>query len=166
MRTYRTPQFMVKFWSRVIIDNTSLDPCWLWTGALNEGGYGYGANTQGAYLAHRVAWEAHNGPVPSGLHVCHTCDVRNCVNPAHLFTGTHADNMHDMRDKGRRKGVHVGSQVPRSALTERDIPIICTLVHIGCTHLEIAERYGVKEPCIWKIANGYSWQHVARPVFT
>lgn len=160
-----TPRLYVSFWSRVAMDNTSDDPCWLWMGATNIGGYGCGRTAQGPYLSHRVAWSCVNGPIPDGLYVLHRCDNRLCVNPAHLFVGTHDANMHDMRDKGRRRGLLVGSALRNTPLTERDIPIICTLAHIGCTHKEIAGRYGVKEPAIWKIVNGRSWEHVPRPVF-
>jgi hypothetical protein len=73
--------------------------CHLWTGARNVWGYGR-LKREGVMLAaHRVAWEMAHGPIPDGLHVLHHCDVRLCVNPEHLFLGTHADNMRDMSDK-------------------------------------------------------------------
>lgn len=78
--------------------------CWLWTGAITKG-YGMigsGLGDRRTLLAHRVSWELCNGPVPAGLHVLHKCDTPACVNPDHLFLGTHTDNMCDMTKKGRQ----------------------------------------------------------------
>lgn len=79
------------------------DGCWIWVKKQNSNGYGLYV-TKGLYLlAHRVSWERYRGPISEGLHVCHTCDVRLCVNPDHLFLGTHSDNMIDCYQKGRHK---------------------------------------------------------------
>lgn len=77
------------------------DGCWRWTGGLDGSGYGRWS-IDGKYRSmHRVAWTAFRGPIPVGLHVLHKCDVRNCLNPDHLFLGTNLDNTYDMHRKGR-----------------------------------------------------------------
>lgn len=88
-----------RFWPKVLKTET----CWLWQGALvNESGYGCFRGPNGRnVLAHRFAWELTNGPIPDGMFACHRCDVRQCVNPAHLFLGTQQDNIDDMMRKGR-----------------------------------------------------------------
>lgn len=80
--------------------------CWLWGGPDNGNGYGViGRNKEHPNLyAHRVSWELHNGPIPDGMFVLHRCDVRNCVNPRHLYLGDQAANMLDMAVKCRAAG--------------------------------------------------------------
>lgn len=75
--------------------------CWLFTGSLNAGGYGRIRDGEEMTVAHRVTYRAFRGPIPDGLWVLHSCDRPNCVNPAHLWLGTAADNIADREAKGR-----------------------------------------------------------------
>jgi len=80
--------------------------CWEWNGRINKGGYGKFTFNNKELTAHRVSYMLHKGEIPDGLHVCHTCDVRHCVNPDHLWLGTNADNMADKVKKGRFATTH------------------------------------------------------------
>lgn len=76
--------------------------CWLWASGVSGSGYGAFWDGSRQRLAHRVAFEIYVGKIPADSQVLHKCDVRCCVNPTHLFLGTHAANMTDMVAKGRQ----------------------------------------------------------------
>jgi hypothetical protein len=92
-----------RFYEKFIRDENG---CWIWVGS-GCNGYGHIWISGRCRRAHQVSWEIHHGPIPDGLYVCHRCDVKLCVNPDHLFLGTHQDNMNDMAQKTRStKGRH------------------------------------------------------------
>lgn len=80
--------------------------CWLWKGQINSAGYGVlwmGKEHKPVFVgAHRYSYEHFVGPIPDGMFVCHSCDNPPCMNPAHLWLGTAAENVQDKMDKGRQ----------------------------------------------------------------
>jgi hypothetical protein len=84
--------------ARCVISETG---CWLWQGTLGWKGYGQISYRNKQWGTHRLSYTLHKGPIPKGMLVCHTCDVRNCVNPEHLWVGTNKQNMVDCSRKGR-----------------------------------------------------------------
>jgi hypothetical protein len=111
--------------------------------------------------ASRAAYVLHKGPI-GDLHVCHTCDNGLCVNPDHLFLGTHLDNMRDMIDKGRKpKGRDTntlfGSTHPCAVLSEADVLAIRASEK---SITELASHYGVHYGTIYAIIQRRNWKHI------
>lgn len=108
--------------------------CWLWEGSCRKDRYGrlsYGLVTirkstyphtykSDIWMAHRWSWTITKGPIPAGLQVLHSCDVHQCVNPDHLFLGTHDDNMKDKVAKGRQSRPR-GEMQSQSKLTREQV---------------------------------------------
>lgn len=138
---------------------TAGDPntCWVWEKAPSGFGYGVVCFRQAKLPAHRVSYELHHGPIPDGMLVCHRCDNPACVNPAHLFLGTDADNFADMNAKGRR--AH-GERSSSAKLTEQDVIEIREMRKFGLLYKEIAVLYGVDRETIGSIVRMDTWKHV------
>lgn len=147
-----------RFFSKVSRDESGR--CWLWTGT---GPRGYGmirptgaARGASKLYAHRVSWELHYGPIPDGKHVLHRCDNPSCVNPEHLFLGTHADNMADKVSKGRQNTLR-GEAVKNSKLTEKEVLEIRSS---GLPYTRLAKLYDVSDVQISNICRRKQWAHV------
>ena len=125
--------------------------CWLWTGHVSGNGYGKIRCKNVNYATHRAAYECACGPVPEGLFVCHRCDVRSCVNPAHLFLGTHEDNMADRNTKGRH--AH-GASHPASLI---DVPTAVSIFFALGEQRAIARQFGTNQATVWQIKNRKHW---------
>ncbi|CAB4217476.1 HNH nuclease [uncultured Caudovirales phage] len=135
------------------IHKTSNPPCWLWSGHLNSDGYGSFRIGNRFLKAHRVAYELFKGEIGNN-HVLHICDIPNCVNPDHLFLGTHSDNMQDMWNKGRHnypKSEH------HSKLTTEQVLEIKSLKGT-CSGRSLAPKYKVNDQTIRNIWLGITWK--------
>jgi hypothetical protein len=138
--------------------------CQVWQGAT-RGGYGnlvIGSRTDGTrktVRAHRLAYEVANGEIAHGLYVCHRCDNRACINPSHLFLGTHQDNVDDRQAKGRNKPPK-GELCGSSRLTETDVLSMRRLRQKGETFSAIADRFSVAKKTAIQAVKGQTWAHV------
>lgn len=111
---------------------------------------------------HRVSYREFIGEIPDGMLVCHRCDNRRCLNPAHLFLGTHADNSMDAARKGRlfRSEPRRGEAHHAAKLTERDVAWV--LERTDLTQQEAASALGVSQSTISRVRRGEGWRCVPR----
>lgn len=142
---------MDRFFSKV----EKKDGCWNWTATVSRnGGYGMFYLAGKMRIASRVSWELHSGEIPNGLCVLHRCDNPKCVNPNHLFLGTHKDNSIDMIKKGRGTILSLrfqGETHPRAKLTNAEVKRIRELFELGELQRNLAEMFGVKQKQISRI---------------
>lgn len=109
--------------------------CWQWKGYTNDKGYGRVYRSGSHVLAHRISYEWHHGPLGE-LYCCHKCDNPGCINPEHLFAGTHADNLRDMASKGKKKKFTTAALMLYGRLNP------------GWTYRQAAKFFGVSNPSI------------------
>jgi HNH endonuclease len=128
-------------------------PCIEWTGTRFQSGYG----RVGGRRAHRVAYERAHGPVPDGMLVLHTCDNPPCVNPDHLYAGTHADNM---RDRMVRSRGACGERVNTAKLRAEQVYEIRARAGAGEPHTLLASDYGVSGAMVGFIVRREAWKHL------
>jgi len=109
--------------------------------------------------AYRVVWEEVHGPAPDGLEVCHTCDNGRCVAIGHLFLGTHAENMADMKRKGRAAR-NEGEWHGRAKLTGAQVTEIRSRYAAGATKKGLGRAFGVSPRNIRSIVLRETWRHL------
>jgi len=147
-----------RFWEKV--DIRSPDECWEWQAGLFSDGYGVFKVSPKTKKAHRVAWALTHGLIPKGLCVCHKCDNKRCVNPAHLFLGTLKDNARDRANKGRNADRR-GEKSTSSKLVRAQVVQIRKLYAQGTiTQRELAGRFGISRRQICDIINRVCWKHI------
>lgn len=145
------------------IDIRGAEACWPWKGCVYGNALKYGAFVWRGKLrgANRVMWEIANGcECPVELEVLHRCDNSMCVNPAHLWIGTHQENMQDAKRKDRHAR---GERNRRHKLTEAQAKEILAnpprMGHGGNT-AEYAAKYGVRVGTIAALLARRSWKHL------
>lgn len=168
MHIHLTPLLITRFWAKV----EKTDTCWLWQGTRPRG-YGHLRIGGGKVIgAHRLSWIITYGMIPRGMFVCHHCDVRNCVRPAHLFLGTCKENMVDASRKGRTsrgdshhtrthpERVRRGVSHYKVKLNNEQVLTIRRLRTQGRTLASLAKEFGVTNGNIYFITSGKTWSHL------
>jgi hypothetical protein len=151
---------MENFISKVQFTNT----CWLWQACGRGNGYGCTKVNGKVVDAHRRSYQLFIDDIPQGMLVCHTCDNRRCVNPDHLFLGTHAANTADAMSKGRHVVPKVrvyGERHGFAKLKNKDIVSIQKLYNSGLDQTTIARQYQVHKTTISRIVKHQSWIGIA-----
>jgi len=133
------------------------DACWLWTGYISENGYGIFGVSGRQYKAHRVSYFIEHGRIENDRLVLHRCDVRACVNPAHLFLGTPKDNSQDALKKGRNTKLY-GEQNGKAKLTRAAVLAIRRICKRGGVYQKtVAKQFGVSAATVSYVINGGRW---------
>ncbi len=146
-------------WTEVVRRPDLPEPCREWQGYCNGSGYGQTGEIDGRqFLSHRWVYEQAHGPLARGLKVCHHCDNPPCGQLSHLFEGTQAENLRDMRRKGRGTNpILPGESHGMHKLTDAIVRAIRASADSGPV---LAKRYGVNVTNIGFVRRGVTWKHV------
>jgi hypothetical protein len=123
--------------------------CWIWDGATTKNGYGQFRYNDKTEYAHRVSYIINYGPISDDLLVLHRCDVKRCVNPKHLYLGTHTDNMKDRVT--RQPNSWTGKRFSRYSIS--DASQMKMLHDSGLSYQSIGDKFNADAKTIWNIVN-------------
>lgn len=140
------------FWDRVDVGGP--EDCWEWLSGRHPQGHGQCTIDGRKVYAHRHAFELTNGPIPVGLVIRHRCDNPPCCNPAHLLSGTVADNARDAVERGRVARQPRGEASSLAKYSDELIVEVRRLRGDGLTYREIAERTGIEQSYVCRLCNG------------
>lgn len=153
----RRAAILAQFWAKV--QRADAKACWVWTGHISRRGYGYFHFQSFRVRAHRFAWWAtRDGNLPDGQEVCHSCDNPACVNPDHLYLGSHQDNHLDSVRKGRKRAWGL------QKLNAEQVYQIRRWARSGFTHKDIAVHFGIAPNTISQIVHRKTWAHLPEVV--
>ncbi len=163
-----------RFWSYAT--GCTREECWIWHGGLFSNGYGQFRWGRRKVKAHRFIWQLLFGPIPQGKIICHTCDNPKCVNPNHLFLGTHKDNTQDMLKKGRagdggsktkrETGISRGANNPAAKIKPDIVKKIRYWLRRGYNYTDVQDelksqdKISLSKSQIANIKYRRSWSHV------
>lgn len=133
--------------------------CWPWTGNKPDGRYGHFSVGAKAIKAHRWIYALLHGEVGDDLVIRHKCDNPACVNPAHLESGTQAENIRDKYERGRAPN-RQGDKHPLAKLDDQKVLEIRRRASLGETHHSLAAEFGVRRGQIGKIVQRINWSHI------
>lgn len=137
------------------------EDCWEWIGYKDKAGYARLMIRSQWLLGHVLSYLLHFGPIPGDLHVCHSCDNPCCVNPNHLWLGTHQQNMKDRNDKGRcGQTERNGEMITTAILTSESAAEIRKCVAQGAKQSDMAKRFGVTRGTINSLIKRRTWKQV------
>lgn len=152
---YKRKSLVQRFYEKIKVNSET--GCWEWTAYKSVDGYGRMPVNRKSKEAHRVSWQLHFGEIPDGQSVCHKCDNPKCVNPSHLFLGSHADNMIDKINKRRQSR---GQSCAQSKLNNKLVETIRFCYKKGFTQTEIASYLNMSQGTISRVVRGEAWTHV------
>jgi hypothetical protein len=132
--------------------------CWYWIGSIDALGYGRFSHLEES-RAHRVSYRIFHGDIASSMKVMHKCDTRCCVNPAHLITGTQAQNVADMVSKRRQKPTSLtGESNPMAKLTIAKVAEMRALVGAGARQRDMCSMFGVSPMTVSRVIRRELWK--------